>query len=58
MIDMVVSRHELRPTLAKLTHLVMKRSRPRSRPVSVPPVVNATATRVAPAAAPESKAAE
>jgi acetyl-CoA carboxylase carboxyl transferase subunit beta len=57
MIDMVVPRHELRPTLAKLTHLVMKRSRPRSRPVSAPPVVNATATRVIPAA-PESKAAE
>jgi acetyl-CoA carboxylase carboxyl transferase subunit beta len=57
MIDMVVPRHELRPTLAKLTHLVMKRSRPRNRPVSAPPVVNATATRVIPAA-PESKAAE
>jgi len=57
MIDMVVPRHELRPTLAKLTHLVMKRSRPRNRPISAPPVVNATATRVIPAA-PESKAAE
>jgi acetyl-CoA carboxylase carboxyl transferase subunit beta len=60
MIDMVVHRHELRPTLAKLTHLVMKRSRPRSRPVAVPPVVTATATRVVPSAVPEagSKAAE
>jgi len=57
MIDMVVPRHELRPTLAKLTHLVMKRSRPRNRPISAPPVVNATATRVIPAA-PESKAAD
>ena len=46
MIDMVVHRHELRPTLAKLTHLVMKRSRPRARPVAVPPIVTATATRV------------
>ena len=48
MIDMVVHRHELRPTLAKLTHLVMKRSRPRARPVAVPPIVSATATRVVP----------
>jgi len=48
MIDMVVHRHELRPTLAKLTHLVMKRSRPRARPVAVPPIVTATATRVVP----------
>ncbi len=46
MIDMIVHRHELRPALAKLTHLVMKRSRPRARPVAVPPVVTATATRV------------
>src|SRR4029079_19219426 len=45
MIDMVVHRHELRPALSKLVHLVMKRSRPRSRPVVVPPVVTATATR-------------
>jgi acetyl-CoA carboxylase carboxyl transferase subunit beta len=60
MIDMVVHRHELRPTLAKLTHLVMKRSRPRSRPAAVPPVVSATATRVVPPAtqAVGSKAAE
>ena len=50
MIDMVVHRHELRPTLSKLTHLVMKRSRPRSRPAAVPPVVSATATRVVPPA--------
>jgi acetyl-CoA carboxylase carboxyl transferase subunit beta len=52
MIDMIVHRHELRPTLAKLTHLVMKRSRPRARPVAVPPVVTATATRVVVPAAP------
>jgi acetyl-CoA carboxylase carboxyl transferase subunit beta len=52
MIDMVVHRHELRPTLAKLTHLTMKRSRPRARPVAVPPVVTATATRVVVPAAP------
>ncbi len=50
MIDMVVHRHDLRATLSKLSHLVMKRSRPRSRPVAVPPVVAATATRVVPAA--------
>ncbi|HXC55225.1 MAG TPA: acetyl-CoA carboxylase, carboxyltransferase subunit beta [Rhizomicrobium sp.] len=54
MIDMVVHRHELRATLAKLTHLVMKRSRPRARPVAVPPVVSATATRVIPQSAPSS----
>jgi len=60
MIDMVVHRHELRPALSKLVHLVMKRSRPRSRPVAVPPVVTATATRVVPEATPivGSKAAE
>lgn len=60
MIDMVVHRHELRPTLSKLTHLVMKRSRPRSRPVAVPPVVIATATRVVSDAPPiaDPKAAE
>jgi acetyl-CoA carboxylase carboxyl transferase subunit beta len=49
MIDMVVHRHELRPTLSKLVHLVMKRSRPRSRPVAVPPIVSTTAMRVVPA---------
>jgi acetyl-CoA carboxylase carboxyl transferase subunit beta len=48
MIDMVVHRHEMRAALAKLIHLVMKRSRPRARPVAVPPVVTATATRVVP----------
>ena len=60
MIDMVVPRHELRPTLSKLTHLVMKRSRPRARPVAVPPVVTATATRVVtePSQIADSKAAE
>ena len=43
MIDMVVHRHELRPALSKLVHLVMKRSRPRARPVPVPPVLTVTA---------------
>jgi acetyl-CoA carboxylase carboxyl transferase subunit beta len=60
MIDMVVHRHELRPALSKLVHLVMKRSRPRARPVAVPPVVTATATRIVPEASAivGSKAAE
>ncbi|MEJ0025108.1 MAG: acetyl-CoA carboxylase, carboxyltransferase subunit beta [Rhizomicrobium sp.] len=52
MIDMVVPRHDLRPTLSKVAHLMMKRARPRARPVVVPPVVTATATRVIPQAAP------
>jgi acetyl-CoA carboxylase carboxyl transferase subunit beta len=51
MIDMVVHRHELRATLSKVSHLMMKRARPRARPVAVPSVVTATATRVVPAAA-------
>jgi acetyl-CoA carboxylase carboxyl transferase subunit beta len=50
MIDMVVHRHELRPELSKLAHLVMKRARPRSRPIAVPSVVTAAATRVVPGA--------
>ena len=40
MVDMVVHRHELRATLSRLLHLMMKRSRPkiahRSRPRSAP----------------------
>ncbi|MGH6682536.1 MAG: acetyl-CoA carboxylase, carboxyltransferase subunit beta [Pseudolabrys sp.] len=54
MIDMVVPRHDLRPTLSRVLHLVMKRSRPRARPVAVPPVVTATATRVVPQSTPNS----
>jgi len=48
MIDMVVHRHELRPTLARVLHLLMRRSRPRSRAANAPAVVSATATRVVP----------
>jgi len=48
MIDMVAPRHDLRPTLSRIVHLMMKRARPRARPVVVPPVVSATATRVIP----------
>ena len=60
MIDMVVHRHELRGTLSRVSHLIMKRARPRARPVAVPSVVTATATRVVPqsAAVPGAKAAE
>jgi acetyl-CoA carboxylase carboxyl transferase subunit beta len=52
MIDMVVPRHDLRPTLSRVLHLMMKRARPRARPVAVPPVVSATATRVVSQSAP------
>ncbi|MEI9994128.1 MAG: acetyl-CoA carboxylase, carboxyltransferase subunit beta [Rhizomicrobium sp.] len=48
MIDMVVPRPELRYTLSKLVHMLMKRSRPRSRAATPPAVVSATATRVPP----------
>jgi acetyl-CoA carboxylase carboxyl transferase subunit beta len=60
MIDMVVHRHELRNALSRVLHLMMKRARPRSRPVAVPTVVTATATRVVPPAPPipGAKAAE
>ncbi|MEJ1970630.1 MAG: acetyl-CoA carboxylase, carboxyltransferase subunit beta [Rhizomicrobium sp.] len=59
MIDMVVPRHDLRSTLSRVIHLMLKRARPRVRAVTVPPVVSATATRVPPAdAAPVAKAAE
>ncbi|MBV9045093.1 MAG: acetyl-CoA carboxylase carboxyltransferase subunit beta [Alphaproteobacteria bacterium] len=46
MIDMVVPRTELRATLSRVIHLMMKRARPRARPVAVPPIVSATATRL------------
>ena len=57
MIDMVVPRHDLRPTLSRVMHLMMKRARPRARPVAVPPVVTATATRVIPQSSPNSMGA-
>ena len=60
MIDMVVPRPELRATLSRVLHLMMKRARPRSKPAAVPGVVTATATRIVPAdtAPPVAKAAE
>jgi acetyl-CoA carboxylase carboxyl transferase subunit beta len=59
MIDMVVPRPELRNTLSRVLHLMMKRARPRARPAAVPPVVTATATRIVPADdTPVAKAAE
>jgi acetyl-CoA carboxylase carboxyl transferase subunit beta len=47
MLDMVVHRHELRETLSRLVHLMMKRSRPKK--LSPPPaLVDATAKAGAP----------
>ncbi len=34
MVDMVVHRHEMRETLSRLVHLLMKQDRPRNRPVT------------------------
>src|SRR5215831_16157858 len=58
MIDMVVHRHELRPTLSRVLHLMMRRSRPRMKATTTPAVVSATATRVVPTDAVTAKAAE
>jgi acetyl-CoA carboxylase carboxyl transferase subunit beta len=58
MIDMVVHRHELRPTLSRVLHLMMRRSRPRVKSTTAPAVVSATATRVVPTDAISAKAAE
>ncbi len=44
LLDMVTHRHELRETLSRLVHLMMKRSRPKKAPAP-PAVVNATASR-------------
>ena len=44
MLDMVVHRHEMRETLSRVVHLLMRRSRPKKTP-PVPAVVNATAAR-------------
>ena len=44
MLDMVVHRHEMRETLSRIVHLLMKRSRPKKTP-PVPAIVNAAAAR-------------
>jgi acetyl-CoA carboxylase carboxyl transferase subunit beta len=44
LLDMVTHRHELRETLSRLVHLMMKRSRPK-KVAGAPAVVNATVTR-------------
>jgi len=44
MLDMVVHRHEMRETLSRIVHLLMKRSRPK-KAASPPAIVNATANR-------------
>jgi len=44
MLDMVVHRHELRDTLSRVVHLLMKRARPKARP-SAQAVVTAKALR-------------
>jgi acetyl-CoA carboxylase carboxyl transferase subunit beta len=44
LLDMVVHRHEMRETLSRIVHLLMKRSRPK-KAHPAPAVVNATAAR-------------
>jgi acetyl-CoA carboxylase carboxyl transferase subunit beta len=46
MIDMVVHRHDMRETLSRLVHLLMRKSRPRS-PTREPAVLDANPLRVA-----------
>jgi acetyl-CoA carboxylase carboxyl transferase subunit beta len=43
MVDMVVHRHDMRDTLSRLVHLMMRKSRPTTR--LAPPVISANATR-------------
>ncbi|MGA7676598.1 MAG: acetyl-CoA carboxylase, carboxyltransferase subunit beta [Rhizomicrobium sp.] len=52
MIDMVVHRHKLRETLARVVHLLMKRTRPKTR--LMPPAVIAAAVSHAPVPTPGS----
>src|ERR1700744_3996497 len=40
MVDMVIHRHDLRDTLSRLVHIMMKKPRPRSRPMP-PPLLDA-----------------
>ncbi len=47
MVDMVVHRHELRDTLSRLCHLLLKKQRPKMRAIG-PGVLNARAQRVVP----------
>jgi acetyl-CoA carboxylase carboxyl transferase subunit beta len=44
LLDMVTHRHEMRETLSRLVHLMMKRSRPKKTPAP-PAIVNVTASR-------------
>ncbi|HEY5338360.1 MAG TPA: acetyl-CoA carboxylase, carboxyltransferase subunit beta [Rhizomicrobium sp.] len=44
MVDMVTHRHELRATLSRILHLLMKKARPRGRSMP-PPVINAKPVR-------------
>jgi acetyl-CoA carboxylase carboxyl transferase subunit beta len=44
LLDMVTPRHELRETLSRLVHLMMKRSRPK-KTATAPSIVDATASR-------------
>jgi acetyl-CoA carboxylase beta subunit len=37
MLDMVVHRHEMRETLSRLLHLLMKQPRPRTKRMPTPP---------------------
>ena len=43
MVDMVVHRHEMRPTLSRLVHMLMKKPKPKTR--ALPQTINATAAR-------------
>ena len=45
MVDMVTHRHELRATLSRIIHLLMKKARPRARPMP-PPTINAQPVKV------------
>jgi acetyl-CoA carboxylase carboxyl transferase subunit beta len=53
MVDMVVHRHQMRETLSRVVHLLMKRSRPKTRPTR-PAVIVASAERAAPPAGSDS----
>ncbi len=48
MVDMVVHRHDLRPTLSRVVHLMLKRPRPRVR--LAPPIISANPTKPSPPA--------